>query len=636
MSDGVRRSYQVVGGPYDGEIIDGLKDSDVEATRKEWEAESFEPVDAPAEDQQPDPQAERQERARKPFNPDWAPSIEEVEAMQRPWSPREPSKGPALLSYKPPAPKDDTEPDVVSQASEPVNSLRQYGMTKPPPADRRTPETEPAYSPEGTALGENVLDALLAFSQGATINTADDLLDVLSPEAARTYREEMSLARERSPWLFPIVEGIAGYPAAAALGGLGKLKAIASNPLARRAVPTIANMGLGWAQGFMSDEGSLEDRLERAQRGMLAAGALHGTAESIGATAPLARAAANTARNAAIGEPQHFRSLKSDRGLQYSLEGVPEAAENLGIVNPIMPQSPRGYAEKARAIVNEEGPNIRSALAEAGQNPATHTRRDVLENALWVREQTARDGTVEGNALADSYAQMQQLLRQDHPPVLTPGALNELKTAYDRAGFQAGQRTDMPSSISAQTARGGRDAARELLMQSLGHTPQQKAIIERSMPRYGDASMIEDMAGDVAAGSQGVRATEGGLDTLVSPATRVLRGFGWDAAANVARPVAAGMEKLAPVAPELAAFAQAPAVRWAAGNAGGGGASSVSERVLSALQSNPELLGSYADELKQAANSPSPTMINDTITRLTMTEPGFRMYVLPMLQPSSG
>jgi hypothetical protein len=57
----------------------------------------------------------------------------------------------------------------------------------------------------------------------------------------------------------------------------------------------------------------------------------------------------------------------------------------------------------------------------------------------------------------------------------------------------------------------------------------------------------------------------------------------------------------------------------------------VRDAALQALQSQPALLGPYADVLRKAASSPSPTEIDDRLTELILNDAHFRVNILPQL-----
>lgn len=472
----------------------------------------------------------------------------------------------------------------------------------------------------------DALDAGRGFAQGALGGGADELVGVAGGDRdlARGQDEE---SQGRSPWLYGSMRALGGLPRNLATGMLG-----------------------GAAQGGI--EGALSSnsddpwtRLKAAGAGAATNAALHGVGEGVDATGRLAQATSrglgaisDQARNAAVGgTAADYRNLAEERGLDYAMQGPSDAIRSLGLANRLIPQSPRTYANKAQTAREAAGADVGQALDEAGLDPSTHVLRDDLGAALGQREALARNGTTRGDALSNSYGRMGVLLDRDAPPVFTPRALNEQKTAYYDQGYKEGKVADLPASIGAESARGGGASAKDLLLGALGNTPVQKAQYEGAAQRFGDASMIEDMARNRAAGNQAAPTGAGLWGTLTQPATRVVKDFGPDLAANVTQlgaDAAGGLGNFtrnlaAPAARGLGALAGSPLTQAAAGG-------NVTDAALGALQSNPQLLGQYKNQFAEAAGSPAPGAVSALITRLIQTDPEFRTRVLPQLRAAAG
>jgi hypothetical protein len=675
---GRKRRYRLVGGPLDGEIYPAT-DEELDDLRTSGEANSLElmPDNDPGDSRntpidQPDPERERPKRRRAAAGAGGAAGAAGAAGG-----------GGAGGSFQ----LDVGDAEVMP--SEP----HEYGETEP--EDDNPPEgnvEQPFLDP---SVMETLLDSAIGFTQGATGGGADEFLNWLDPDAGQLYRDEMRVSRDRSPWAFHGAQAVGGAPAAMAGG---EVAALFAAPAKLGALAY--NMGLGAVEGGLSAEGDGWDRAAGAGRGLVAAGALHGVGEGIGLLGQagkkaehLWQAASNEARNSVFGEPGDYKRLADSRGLDYAFDGPAGIVEELDLANKWVPQSARDYANKLEGIKKSVGPEMAENLEVAGADPRTHVLRDMprelgsnmpppmeaagrestsqsmladellgpqpelatdvqlrqspepsVAGALQELERAAPNGTDMGDSLSSAYGRLRGRLPEAVPPVLEPKRLNELKTAYQDQAYEGAKAGDTPGSIAEQSAGNAARATNDLLKGALAKHPDPEHLArhENLSQTYSDSSLLEEMARNKAAGTQGQAAGTGLWGTLSAPITRKVRQYGPDFTANVmqrgADAAGATAKAITPGVVEgvgkAAAYANAPIVqaagRW------GGQEPRVRQNVLAALESAPEQLGAYAQRLQQAASSPSETAIDDEITRLIQTEPEFRTYYLPMLRVGGG
>lgn len=590
----------------------------------------------------------------------------------------------------------------------------------PPPYAPSSQPRDPFYEPDTTGpWQENALDGLMGFAHGATLGGGDELAGLaddaglydaigldLGPDGVQgPYREEDKLARERSPLSYHLAEGAAGTPMAIGAGSLG----------------LAGSTGLGMVQGALSsDAPDFAGRASGAARGGFMGALLHGTGEGLAATSaaaskarPLLQGASNEARNAVFGEPGDFRRLADKRGLDYAFDGPAEIVRERGLTNRVMPQSARDYANKAKPIKDAEGRALGTNLEIAGKDLSTHTHKDLADDLvanldvpplpprgpdataglladeslghqpdfgglpkhlqqpsmageLLTQERLARSGTEQGSKLANQYGKLRGRLSELPGPMLPPKELNELKSAYYDEAYDA-QAGSQPDTIAETAASNAGRSANKLLRGALSQHPDPSHLTDynRQAESFGEIALIEQMARNKAAGTQG-QAAGGGLWTALSaPVTRPVKQYGNDLTANLtqlgANAAGATSSALTPgrtdAARTLARGAAAP-VEAEAGRATDEGPPPNSQAmrgmgfyagtptgsdqgqqrgldlagsVLRVLEDRPQVLGAFADKLKALAASPDPSALNAELTRLVQTNPAFRMHVLPQL-----
>lgn len=384
--------------------------------------------------------------------------------------------------------------------------------------------------PESDTVMDTIGDAVFSGAQGVLHGWGDEVAGLRGPEYQQAARDRLDLAERRSPWASGISKAV-GQGAEDLLMMPARLTGLAAGGLSG------AISGAGEA-----DDG---DRVGGALRGGGMGAAFGGAADVLGAgagwvankVAPYVnrglQGLSNEARDAALGgTAADFRNIAEERGLDYATNGPAQAAARLGLPNRFFPQSPKTYAEKALAAKNAAGAEVGSALDEAGQNLNTHSLRDDLVNAVDQRGAAALNGTTRGRSLANEYGRIGDELEATAPPVFTPKALNEQKTAFYNQGYTEGKVSDLPGSLSAEGARGAGASAKDLLEQSLSPAPIEQLKYQDAAERFGEASMIENMTRNRAA-SNLAQPSGGVFAQLTAPISRGLRNYGPDFAANM-------------------------------------------------------------------------------------------------------
>jgi hypothetical protein len=533
----------------------------------------------------------------------------------------------------------------------------------------------------------DLTDAGRGFTQGALAGGADELVGALRGSDQRDIaRAQDAVSQERSPWLYRGAQAIGGLPAALAAG-------------ARGAVP------YGMLNGMLGGNARNSDELvDSAAAGGATAAALHGLGEGVGAAGRLAQGAsgmlgnvANEARNAAFGGTQgDFQKAARLKGLDYVENDLPQAAERLGLTNRLIPQSPSQYARRADAMKTTEGAAEGAALTEAGENVATYTPVDELAAGLRRRGAGARDSTLEGVAEESRMRDMADLLLSERgmpglkrapeldpmdmlygggPEVTDPGPaflptgrtapgsagmmspaeLNAQKSAYYDRGYKQQGQSDATSQLGASTNRMAGAEAREQLLAALSHAPEGvKSRYEQAAQNYGELATIGDMARNRAAANQASSQGQGFFGTLTQPATRALKNYGPDMAANMAalgRDATGGMgnamQGAAPYARGMAAGAMPGATQgMGAMGAQAAGADDnppgdplasgrgylLPQVVADLARTNPQALGPYYQQIAQAMQGQNNSgQLNALLERLERDQQWSQNY-LPQLR----
>lgn len=561
MSDGIKRSYRIHGGPNDGRIVDDVTDENFDATQAEVEAGSLEelPIDQP----RVPPERAPEQGPTVPPRPKPTHDVEDV-------APDDVSTEPEFVDGD----EDDAGQPGYTPSRAPGVTVTRLPIDKVPPPYTPGGSKDPLHEPDTSAPWmESALDSLMGFAGGATLGAGDEiagladkagLYDALGlGDVMSLYRDEARAARERSPWLYHGAEMLGGAPAAIGAGSLG----------------VGGSAALGAVQGaFGSDADNLQDLTAGGMRGALMGGVLHGMGEGAGAVSagakraqPALQAASNEARNAVLGDPADFRKLADQKGLDFTYDGPAETVSGLGMTNRFWPQSTRNYKDKASFLKKQFGEELGDNLEAAGRNPATHVfkddqlgasvnpppmpRRDAdatvpvgaggasmladellghqpsfgelpanmkppsMGGELRMQEKLARGGTGDTSALADRYGVLREKLDELPNEMLTPKELNELKGKYYDESYNAGIGGN-PDTVKEQAAANAGRSANRLLREGLQSEPTKLARYEQDAKNFGDAALIEGMAQRKAAGTQGQAPATGLWDMLTRPFTK--------------------------------------------------------------------------------------------------------------------
>jgi hypothetical protein len=509
------------------------------------------------------------------------------------------------------------------------------------------------------------------FEHGISAGAAQNLPGGVGDLVQQDYQRQ----QQASPQMF----GAGDVAGAVAMPVPGGAQAGVLRPMAQQAA-----MGGGQAamRSYSDSQGDPGDRalaaLAQGGEAGLKAGALTG---AVGAAGKLAGGAAgwfgdaaDKARTAAIGATgADLKKLAKSRGLDFVEGPVGSMPEELGVTNTLLPVSPSGYAQRFAAKKDAADQAITQSIADAQQQGVGKDFVDQQALVDAVRRQGAQVGgglLGDRDARAAAYDKVGNALADQS--VQTPADLRSVKTAYDHVAYPK-QLEGSSESFMGQAHKTAADAARGQLRDAMSYAlPETEQAFTQGNQQYGQAAILEELARNRAAqqyaggglmGNLGAAAIGAGIGStfggasgamggaalgFARPAMSAAQQYGPDLGANMARlgergmgAMGGGMQSLAQSAPTGGAFASQQGgiqgdplqhmgaqLVQAQDEARGHLMPQVIQQVL---QTNPQLLGSYAQEFAQTPQQDDDA-INATLERLTRTDQRFRTTVLPQLQ----
>lgn len=455
-------------------------------------------------------------------------------------------------------------------------------------------------------LADTGSDAAQGFANGVFAGIGQNAAQAYGP-AVRARKE---LAEDRSP----MATGAGKF-----IGEAGIQTAAAPAALAR--APAAAGALSGLLSGFGNTEGTLTER-GRAGVGGAAVGAVVAPMVSAG-TGKLQSLLEN--KGAQWGENQATHGLMN-RGAQPSdLARLDELggrqqfyddANRLGITGKPQNAAPvarqvASDAEAAREAIEARNAGVQvdpnaAAAAVRGANPYPGVQR--MDRAA---DRAATQVQQAGPGLADMDVQRAYYGNSQNFASGTPNA----RLGQGIHGAINGEMEDAMNLANPGDGSAWRQAGRdERTGIELGGIAQKAADTQRNAPWTG---------GDVMTG---------GLTRLINNNRHGIAEAGYGAASSMAN----GGAKLGSL------LEGAPAA--AAGSLGGQYSAEnskplrVDQAALDLLSggSKGAELGQWRDQIAQAAGSPDPGAVQATITRLTMSDPEFRIKMLPLLRQQAG
>jgi hypothetical protein len=474
------------------------------------------------------------------------------------------------------------------------------------------------------SAGEALYDGSVGLSQGASMGGADELMGAMPGTSIEQQQAIRDAARARSPMV---------YDAANAAGSMIPAAMTAGGSMVEQAIMALAQGGLG---GFLGSDGDMQ---ERAQSGMVGAGtgaAMSGAGSALGGLAkPLLANLANGQRAAAIATPGDFAILARKEGLDFTYDQLPAQMERMGLVNKIIPQSAAGFARKAGAV-REAAASRHGAALDTATAEGAHGYLDPIEQAL---QALASKGARNRGSLGEEQEAVANKLIDRLGPVnntrQNPRELWELKKEYEESGgYVPDDIKNLPAGQGPLINQQAAGYAREELANAMDlATPETHDAFNAANSEYGFAAVIENLAKESAiqaakpssnnwanfgwiGGGGMLGATQGPVGALAGAAAgagtqSLVRRYGHDAAANglslgssASGHMGATMRSTAGASGQAAgrSFAETEARKTMDEGRG----QHLEDVVIQVLNSQPEMLGQYQQQLQEAQESGDP------------------------------
>lgn len=445
------------------------------------------------------------------------------------------------------------------------------------------------------------------------------------------------------------------------------------------------NAAMGGGQSGLAaarDTRDWGDTGRAAASGALASGALTGIAGGVGAAAGAAErglgSAADSARAKAYGlSPDELAAQASERGMTVpdATAALVREGERLAPPNRVWPMDAGAISSKFSGAARGLNSNIEGAIGQAEQGGAQlpeDPRGTVVQGLDHAADEAMFSGRADGQKLAHALQSEAQAADMG-PQYGGPMDVRAQKIALDQSAFSGAPGT--PESYAGQAAKTHADQYRGMLDNYVQQgNPEGYPGYQQSLSDYGTAATLRDSSGALAAKQQ---ASGGFLPKAIGLAAGGAAGYlagglpgagmgaaagfaarnapaayGPDLAANMARgasglsgAVATGANWIAQQAPTAAAVAvdlQTPKPTNGAlqdqaqdhytgsqSAADGGRGYLAPQRIKQALQSAPQVLGPYADQLSQAKDD---SELEAMIEKLGRTDPRFANQILPRFQ----
>lgn len=423
-------------------------------------------------------------------------------------------------------------------------------------------------------------------------------------------------------------------------GGGGFLGSLAGNALGAGVTGSLEN----YAQDPESGAGEAVRRAAPAAAlGGLVGGASHLGGKIAGGLGDAAEWVSGKARNAIFGNPSAYNRMAQNQGLD-AVRNVGQVAEDLGVTNRWRPQDAGDYADR---LVGS-GAGIGGRAGEAGQKVAQHVAEadaqlapGFVDKAALVSSLRQQQGAAARSGAGDAASEAASLgavaQGMDGRTINTPTDLWKTKSFYDQRAYPDAV-AGSPEGFMGQAHAAAGNTAREQLRDVMQYTlPDTQQGFAQASSDYGSALNLGKLAQQRAATQEA-----GGFSK-----SNVISRYAPDAIANLSARAGEGLDALAGGANWIARDAPTgAATAYALQGAMGGPKPKDAARdqqqsmkdgrgylapsaIQRALQSAPQMLGPYAEQLSQAKDEEE---LEAMVERLTRTDPRFASQVLPRFQ----
>lgn len=366
--------------------------------------------------------------------------------------------------------------------------------------------------------------------------------------------------------------------------------------------------------------------------------ALAGGGAALRGGSSLLQGGSNRARAAAFG------ATKDDlNALGVTPEEFAARTDELGLNNRFVPMDPADKRARIQEVLADRGAKHDASIAAAdAQNPLAgrdvngEIARDIEQNAdrVWTGRSNQREGIV--NAMGKTANAVEQ-----GDPI---DSLAELARYRTQQGGQAfGKFGTLPEAASGRGALAAYDSADQLLhegMRASGDANYQ--LFTSADADFHDAKLLEELTNQAppsnpwrrpigaAVGAAVGMAAGGPIGAGIGAGVADLtRGYQPDMAANLMKLGASGADAMGQVAQRVGAPAAAEQLTQVQSQSRG---QMQPQIVESLLDSNPQALGPYAQQLMQARKDGT---LNQKLTQLRNTDDVWQRQFLPQLQQMS-
>lgn len=585
---------------------------------------------------------------------------------------------------------DGTEYEVPEENGEQAMKLLDAKGVKFEASGQR-PGQQPGFEPDPNiqpdapekpwyqALAEGGEDVVSGLTHGATMHT-----DSMLTGGIKARNEE---AAQRSPYAFATADTVGSFLPTAIMGAAG-LAGRAGSWLSNVGASGLQGMVQGGTRGF-SDSNPDADMTERLQNAATQAevtgagsaamtGVMDPVARLLGGTSGMLKSGATKARGKAYGlGPDEVGEYAEKNGLdsKAALAALVRAGDEMAPPNYLAPRSTGSIAEKFKGGANALDSDIRNSIYEA-QGAGAQLPSNVRATAERGLDQAADDAMLAGRGDQEKLAAAirgEANASGQGAQISDPFGVRDQKIELDKTAFKGAKGS--PESYAGQAAKTHADQYRGMLDDYVGQGPPENYDAFRTASdKYGPAATLRDSATALATKQD---AGGGWVPKLVGPAVGGAAGYamggvpgmgagmamgyaarnapqnlyadfganlasGGAGAAEVAGNVTNWIAQQAPTAAAVAVDLQTPKPTNGAlqdqaqdhytgsqSAADGGRGYLAPQRIKQALQSAPQVLGPYADQLSQAKDD---SELEAMIEKLGRTDPRFANQILPRFQ----
>lgn len=478
-------------------------------------------------------------------------------------------------------------------------------------------------------------------------------------------RDEDLAANDYVPPAERMAQGVATMAMTPAAGG-GWLSALAKQAAAG-----------GFTSGLARyrDTGDTDQAIEAGEHGAGLAALLGAGGRALGSmfggASKALGGAANAARAKAYGlsaEELAANAKEAGTSVPEATDDLVRAGERLAPPNRVFPIGAGSYSQRFGAAADEANAGIEGAIDDAtrgGARVPSDARGQVVRGLDEAADSAMGAGRADQTKLAAALRGEADAAARG-PQYSTPQELRAQKIALDRTAFQG--EPGSPESYAGQAAKTAADQYRGMLADYVGEgAPEAVPAYEQALSDYGTAATLRDSSAALAARQA---AGGGALPRMIGPAIGGAAGYamggipgmsagaafgyaarnapqnlGADFAANLARggenvtgmisSATNWLGQQAPTASQLAIDMQGPRPstasphdqQQAAMNSRG---HELPGKIARALQTAPQVLGPYAQQLSAAVDDPEE--LDAMIERLRRTDPRFETTIVPRFQ----